>query len=44
MLGESNCELSEKQVNSGALGNEVSIPHITPAKEEDFPQQRTALQ
>lgn len=43
MLGGSSCELSEKQVNSGALGNEVRIPHSAPAKEEDFPQQRAAL-
>lgn len=43
MLGGSSCEFSEKQVNSGALGNEVRIPHSAPAKEEDFPQQRAAL-
>lgn len=36
MLGESSCELvTEKPVESGALTSEVSILHITPAKEEN---------
>ena len=35
--GGSSRKLTVKQVKSGALTSKVSIFHIAPAKEEDFP-------
>lgn len=36
MLGGSSCELTEK-VNPDTLTKKVSIIHIAPFREEDFP-------